>query len=261
MGTRVRELWQYRELLYFLTWREVKVRYRQTVLGAVWAILQPLMTMAIFAVLFGRLAGLQRHTGDIPYGLYVYLGLAPWMFFANALTNSSGSLIGNVNLVTKVYFPRIIIPLSAVGAGLIDLAISLLVLLVLAMAWGVVPSISALLLPLFVLGITVTATGVGALFAALTVAYRDVRYALPFLVQCWMFVTPVIYPSTIVPERWRWLLFLNPMAGFTDGIRAGFLGMPLPWPAIGLATALAIGLFVLGSSYFRRVERSFADVI
>jgi lipopolysaccharide transport system permease protein len=261
LGTRLAELWHYRELLYFLAWREVKVRYRQTVLGALWAILQPLLNMAIFALLFGRLAGLDRRTGDTPYALYVYLGLAPWTFFANALNNSSSSLIGNVNLITKVYFPRIIIPLAAVGAGLIDLAISLSVLVVLALVYGVTPSFSMLLVPFLVAGVAVAATGVGALFAALTVAYRDVRYALPFLVQCWMFVTPVIYPSSIVPEKWRWILYLNPMSGFTDGLRAAFLGQPIPVLEVAMAGAIAVLCFMIGAAYFRRVERGFADVI
>lgn len=261
LATRLTEIWRYRELLYFLAWREVKVRYRQTILGALWAILQPLLTMAIFSLLFGRLAGLDKRTGDVPYPVYVYLGLAPWMFFANAVTNSSMSLIGNVNLVTKVYFPRLIIPLASVGAGVIDLAISLSMLGVLAAVYGVAPSLSIALVPLLVLGIMVTATGVGALFAALTVAYRDVRYALPFVIQCWLFLTPVIYPSSIVPERWRWLLFLNPMAGYSESMRAAFMGSPVPWAELGMAVAVSALFLVVGAAYFRRVERSFADVI
>jgi lipopolysaccharide transport system permease protein len=261
VGSRVLELWQYRELLYFLAWREVKLRYRQTVLGALWAILQPLITMAIFALLFGRLAGLERRTGDTPYPLYVFIGLAPWTFFANALTNSSTSLIGNVNLVTKVYFPRLIIPMAAVGAGLVDLAISLFVLVVLAAVYGVIPSLSMLVVPVLIVGVALTAAGVGALFAAMTVAYRDVRYALPFAIQCWLFVTPVIYPSSIVPEQWRWVWFMNPMAGFIDALRAAFLGKPLPWAELGMATLTAAFLFAIGAIYFRRVERSFADII
>lgn len=259
--TRWAELWRYRELVYFLSLREVKLRYRQTALGVLWVVLQPLITMIIFAVLFGRLAGLESRVPGTPYALYVFLGLAPWTFFANALTNSSSSLVANTSLVTKVYFPRVLIPLSAVGAGLVDAAISFALVLVLSLVYGVVPSWSTLLVPLFVAGIGVAATGVGALFSALTVAYRDVRYALPFLIQCWMFVTPVIYPATIIPDEWRWVLHMNPMAGYIAGIRAAFLGQPLPWIDLGTATALSVAFLIVGAAYFRHVERSFADVI
>jgi len=224
-------------------------------------LLQPLITMVIFAVLFGRLAGLESRTPGVPYSLYVLLGLAPWTFFANALTNSSQSLVANTSLVTKVYFPRLLIPVSAVGAGLVDAAISFALVLVFALFQGVTPSWSTLLVPLLLAGVAVTATGVGALFAALTVAYRDVRYALPFLVQCWMFVTPVIYPASIVPSRWRWALDVNPMSGYTEGIRAAFLGRTIPWGAVMLSAALSALLLVIGAAYFRRVERGFADVI
>jgi lipopolysaccharide transport system permease protein len=260
-GTPWRELWRYRELLYFLAWREVKLRYRQTLLGVLWVVLQPLVTMLIFAVLFGRFAGLESRTGGVPYGLYVFLGLMPWMFFSNAVTNSAFSLVANVNLVTKVYFPRLLIPLSAVGAGLVDAAISSALVLLLAIGFGVTPAPTTVLMPLFVIGVAVTATGVGALFSALTVAYRDVRYALPFLMQCWMFVTPVIYPASLVPERWRWGLYLNPLAGYIGGVRAAVLGQPIVWSEIALSVALSVVVLLAGAAYFRRVERSFADVI
>jgi lipopolysaccharide transport system permease protein len=261
IGINWSELWHHRELLYFLTWRDVKIRYKQTVLGAAWAVLQPLMTMIVFSLIFGRLAGLGAKTGGTPYPVYVYTGLLPWTFFANAIANSGNSLIGSSNLITKVYFPRLIIPLAAVGAGLMDFAISLVVLFALMGFYGTAISWQVLFLPLFLAGTLVAATGVGALLSALTVAYRDFQYVVPFLVQLWLFVTPVIYPSSLVPQQWRWLLSLNPMAGLIDGFRAAFLGRPLEWPHVGLSLLVAGLLFVGGAAYFRKVERRFADVI
>jgi lipopolysaccharide transport system permease protein len=255
------ELWRYRELLYFLTWRDVKIRYKQTVLGAAWAILQPLMSMVVFSLFFGRLAGLDHRTGGVPYPIYIYAGLLPWTFFANSNTNSGNSLVGNSNLITKVYFPRLIIPLAAVGAGLADLAVSFLVLIGMMLYYGTGFSWQLLLVPVFLVGTVLTATGVGTLLAALTVAYRDFRYVVPFMVQIWMFVTPVIYPSSIVPIKWRWLLALNPMAGLIDGFRGAFLARPLPWPQVGLSLALSVIVFLSGAAYFRKVERQFADII
>jgi lipopolysaccharide transport system permease protein len=260
-GVRWSELWLHRELLYFLTWRDLKIRYKQTVLGAAWAILQPFMTMVVFSLIFGRLAGLGAKTGGVPYPVYVYAGLLPWTFFAGAIANSANSLVGSSNLITKVYFPRLIIPLAAVGAGLMDFSISLVVLFALMGFYGTALSWQVLFLPLFLAGTLVAATGVGALLSALTVAYRDFQYVVPFLVQLWLFVTPVIYPSSLVPQQWRWLLSLNPMAGLIDGFRAAFLGRPLEWPQIGLSLLVAALLFLGGAAYFRKVERRFADVI
>jgi lipopolysaccharide transport system permease protein len=256
-----REIWRYRELLYFLTWRDVKIRYKQTVLGAAWAILQPAMAMVVFTVIFGRLAGLEQRTGGIPYPIYVYTGLLPWTFFAGAITASSNSLISSTNLITKIYFPRLIIPLAAVGAGLVDLGVSFTVLLGLMLYYGTPVSWQLVLVPILLAGTILAATGVGTLLSALTVAYRDFRYVVPFMIQIWMFMTPVIYPSSIVPDRWRAFFSLNPMAGLVDGFRAAFLGRPLNWVHLSLSLLTAAALFVAGVIYFRRVERRFADII
>jgi len=255
-----RELWRYRELLYFLTWRDVKVRYKQTVLGAAWAILQPVMTMVVFSLFFGRLAGLGEKT-DLPYPIYVYAGLLPWLFFAGSITNCGASLVGSANLITKVYFPRLVIPLAAVGAALVDLGVAFTVLLGMMAYYGIALTPNVLLLPLCLLGAILAAAGVGTLLAALTVAYRDFRYVVPFMVQIWMFVTPVIYPTSIVPEQWRWLFALNPMAGIIDGFRAALLGAPVQPGPLALSLAVALGCFLAGAAYFQKVEESFADVI
>lgn len=260
-GIDFRELWRYRELLYFLTWRDVKVRYKQTVLGAAWAILQPTLTMLVFTLFFGRLAGMEKQTGGIPYPVFALAGLLPWTFFANAISASGNSLVGSTNLITKVYFPRLVIPLAAVGAGVVDLAISLVVLLLMMAGYRVGVTWQVLLFPLFLAGTILAATGVGTLLSALTVAYRDFRYVVPFMVQIWMFVTPVIYPSSIVPEKWRWLFALNPMAGLIDGFRGAFLGHPLAWGPITISLVTSAVLFLVGAAYFQRVEESFADVI
>lgn len=257
----LRELWRYRELLYFLTWRDVKIRYKQTALGAAWAILQPVMTMIVFSLLFGRLAGMESRTGGVPYPIYVFAGLLPWTFFAATLANSGNSVVGSANLITKVYFPRLIIPLASAGAGLVDLAISFSVLLGMMVYYHIGLTTQLFLVPLFLFGTILAATGVGTLLSALTVAYRDFRYVVPFLVQIWMFITPVIYPSSIIPQEWRWLQSLNPMAGLIDGFRASFLGRPLDWPNILISMGVSIVLFFIGVIYFRSVERRFADII
>lgn len=255
------ELWVYRELLYFLTWRDVKVRYKQTALGATWAILQPVMTMIVFTVFFGKLAGLEGRTGDVPYPIYVFTGLLPWTFFANAITNSSNSVLSSINLITKVYFPRLIIPLSAVGVSLVDFGVSCVVLLGMMVLYKTAVTAQLLLLPLFLVGTVLCAAGIGSLLSAMIVAYRDFRYVVPFLIQIWMYVTPVIYPSSIVPERWRWVFSLNPMAGLIDGYRAALLGTPLQWGPIGLSLAMSAAVFFAGVYYYRSVERKFADII
>lgn len=254
------EIWRYRELLYFLTWRDVKIRYKQTALGVAWAVLQPVMSMVIFTLFFGKLAGFEQRT-SVPYHVYVFAGLLPWTFFASAVTNSSGSLVGSSNLITKVYFPRLIIPLSAVCAGLVDLGVSFVILLGLLLFHGILPSGAYLLLPVLLAGVLLTATGVGSFLAALTVAYRDFRYVVPFMMQVWFFITPVIYPLSLLPERWRWVLALNPMYGLIEGFRAAFLAQPLNGAHLGMSLVLSLLLFVGGAAYFRTVERRFADVI
>jgi lipopolysaccharide transport system permease protein len=255
------EVWRYRELLYFLTWRDVKVRYKQTVLGVAWAVLQPLAAMLIFAIFFGRLAGLDQHTGSTAYPLYVYAGLLPWTLFATAVTNSSGSVVASARLVTKVYFPRLVIPLSAVGAALVDFACATVVLVGLMIYYRAPVGLALLVTPLFVIGIAALATGVGAIFAALTVQYRDFRYVIPFGIQLWMYITPVIYPPDLVPVRWRWILFLNPAAGLIEGFRGALLGRPLDPGLTALSLAISVLLVLAGTAYFRRAERQFADVI
>ena len=254
-----RELWQYRELLWVLTERDIKVRYKQTALGFAWAIIQPVMMMVVFSIFFGHLA--KMPADGLPYPIFVYAGLLPWTFFANAITSSAGSLVGSANLVSKVYFPRLVVPLSAAGSGLVDFAIAVVILLAMMLWYGVGWSLNLLLAPLLVAGTVFIALGVGIGLSALTVAYRDFRYVIPFLVQLWMFATPVVYPASLVPEGWRWLLFLNPMAGFIEGFRSAFLGRPFDWSAITLSMIVAVAVFAAGIAYFEKVERRFADII
>jgi lipopolysaccharide transport system permease protein len=261
IGINWAEIWQYRELLYFLTWRDVKVRYKQTALGAAWAILQPVMQMLLFSVIFGRLAGLDQKTGGVPYPIYVYAALLPWTFFANAINSSGNSLVGNANLISKVYFPRLVVPLAGVCAGLVDFAVASVVLVALMLFYGVALPWQLALLPVFVLGAVLIATGVGILLSALTVAYRDFRYVVPFMIQVWLYATPVMYPPTIFPERWRWVLAVNPMTGIIEGFRAVFLGRPLDVAPTALSLAVGVLLFFAGTAYFRSVERRFADII
>jgi lipopolysaccharide transport system permease protein len=255
----LRGLWAYRELLYFLTWRDVKVRYKQTLLGAAWAILQPLLTMLIFTLLFGQLAGIP--SDGIPYPIFAYAGLLPWTFFSNAVTNSGNSLVGSSNLITKVYFPRMIIPSAAVAAGLVDFGIAFLLLVVLMVYYHIrVSWIVLMLLPLTLL-ITLLALGVGMWLSALNVRYRDIRYALPFLIQLWMFTSPIIYPVSLLPAKWRWLLALNPLTGIIAGFRASIFGLPLDWQALGVSTGITLVLLVYSAFSFRRMEKSFADIV
>lgn len=254
-----RELWAYRELLWVLTARDVKVRYKQTVLGAAWAILRPVLSMAIFSVVFGKLAGMP--SDGLPYPIFVYAGLLPWTFFAAAIGSSGQSLVGSSHLVSKVYFPRLIIPLASVGSGLLDLLIATAVLLVMMLWYGVGWGPNLLLAPVLMVAVVFAALGVGTLLSALTVAYRDFAHLTPFMVQIWMFATPVIYPASLVPEAWRWTLFLNPMAGLVEGFRSAFLGRPFDWTGIGISMFIAALLFSIGVAYFERVERRFADII
>jgi len=255
----LKELWAYRELLLVLTMRDVKVRYKQTVLGFAWAIIQPVMMMVVFSIFFGRLA--QMPSDGYPYPIFVYAALLPWPFFAAAISSSANSLLGSAQLVSRVYFPRLIIPLASIGAGLVDFAISACVLLLLMVWYGIGWSFNLLMAPLLVAGVIFTALGVGTFLSALTVAYRDFRYVTPFMVQFWLFATPVVYPASLVPAHWRWLLYLNPMSGIVEGFRSAFLGKPFDLGALSISLGVAIVLFLVGVSYFENVERRFADII
>jgi lipopolysaccharide transport system permease protein len=255
----LRELWGYRELLFLLASRDVKVRYKQTILGIAWAVIQPIFMMAVFSVFFGRLAGVP--SDGIPYPLFAFAGLLPWMFFSNVVTNCANSLVGNANLITKVYFPRMIIPAAAVGAGLVDFAISFLLLVALMVYYGVGVTSSVLLLPILIVLLTLVALGVGMGLSALNVKYRDVRYALPFLIQFWMFVTPVIYPASLVPEQWRWVLWLNPLTGVIQGFRTALVGAPFDRTGLAVSAVVTVLLLTYAAYAFRRMERSFADTV
>lgn len=257
------DLWAYRELLYFLTWRDVRVRYKQTALGASWAILQPLAQMLLFTLFFGRLAKIP--SDGLPYPLFAYVGLMPWTFFANAVTTSSNSLVVSSGLITKVYFPRLIMPAASVFAGLLDFACAFALFLGL-MAWYRVPlTLNLLMAPVLLAMMVMLAFGVGAWLAALNVRYRDVRYVVPFLIQFWMFATPIIYPMSLVPERYRLLYALNPLAGIVEGLRValvgGMNGARFDWASIAIAGAITAAVAIAGAYEFRRMERGFADVI
>ncbi len=256
-----RELWRYRELLFFLTWRDVKVRYKQTVLGVVWAVLQPLATMVVFSLFFGRMAAAPKT--HVPYPLFVFAGLLPWTFFANAIGAAGQSVVGNQNLVTKVFFPRLIIPAGAVGAGLVDLAISSVLLLLMMLYYGVAPGWGLVMVLPLTLGLVTAALGVGTLLSALTVNYRDFRHAVPFLVQLWMFATPTIYlqAGDMVGPRLRPLLPLNPAYGLISAFRWAALGGPFDAYSLAVSASASVALLLAGCLYFRRVEGGFADVI
>jgi lipopolysaccharide transport system permease protein len=253
------ELWAFRELFWVLTARDVKVRYKQTVLGFAWAIIQPVMLMVVFSIFFGRLA--KMPSDGFPYPIFVFAGLLPWTFFANAVSSSGSSLIGSAQLVSKVYFPRLIIPMASVGGGLIDFAIAAGVLLLLMIYYGFGLTINLLMLPLLVAVLILVAVGIGTLLSALTVAYRDFRYVIPFMVQLWLFVTPVVYPTSIVPQDWRWLLNLNPMVGIIEGFRSAFLGGSFDFVALASSLVVAAVMFTIGVAYFEKVERRLADII
>jgi len=254
----VAEIWRNRELLYFLTWRDIKIRYKQTVLGAAWALLQPLFMMLIFTLVFGHLAG---RSGTVPYPLFAMAGLVPWTFFANAVSNSGNSLVNNVHLVTKVYFPRLIMPAAAVFAGLVDLALAAILLGGMMLYYRIGLTTHILMLPVLFGLTTLCALSTGMWMSALNVKYRDVRFALPFVIQLWLFASSVVVPSTVVPERFRWLLHLNPMSAIIEGCRAALFSTPFHWPAIGLASTLIVIGFILAAHYFKQTERSFADFI
>ena len=252
------ELWRNRELLYFLIWRDIKIRYKQTVLGAAWALLQPAFMMLIFTLVFGRLAGV---SGKIPYPLFALAGLVPWTFFANAVSNSGNSLVNNVYLVTKVYFPRLIMPAAAVLSGVVDLALAVLLLGAMMLVYGVRLTPHIFMLPVLFLLTTLCAISTGMWMSALNVKYRDVRFALPFLIQLWLFASSVVVPSTVIPPNLRWLLYLNPMSPIIEGCRSALFSTPFHWKALGLATALTLAGFVVAAHFFKNTERGFADFI
>lgn len=260
VALQLKELWAYRELLYFLIWRDVKVRYKQTVLGVAWAIIQPVFTMVVFSLFFGRLA--KMPSDGIPYPLFSYAALVPWTFFAQGLTLASNSLVGSANLIKKVYFPRLSVPIAAVTSGLIDFSIAFIVLLGMMLYYGIVPTINVIWLPFLLLLTLMTSLGVSLWLSALNVQFRDVRYILPFLTQLWLFATPIAYPSSLLSEPWRTLYSLNPMVGVVEGFRWALLGAKTaPGPMLIVSTLAALALLVGGAFYFRRLEKTFADVV
>ena len=257
---QLREVWRFRELLYFLTWRDIKVRYKQTALGAVWAILQPLLTMVIFSVIFGGLAKLPSE--GFPYPIFTFAALLPWQLFAFALNSASQSLVGNQNLISKVYFPRLVVPFSSVLAGVVDFLIAFLFLLAMMAYYDIHLSSTALMLPFFLLLALTSAVAVGLWLSALNVKYRDIRYVVPFLTQFWMYATPIAYTSSLIPEKWRWLYSLNPMTGVVEGFRWALLGKSGLDPfSLTVSTIAVVVLLVSGLYYFKRMETSFADII
>jgi len=257
---RLRDLWEYRELLYFLIWRDIKVRYKQTMLGAAWAVIQPFFTMIVFSIFFGYLA--EVPSDGVPYPIFSYTALIPWTFFANGVSQSANSLVGSSNLLSKVYFPRLVIPSSSVLSGLLDFGIAFIVLLGMMMFYGLGISATIIWLPFFLLLALVTALGVGLWLSAMNVQYRDIRYMVPFLIQFWLFATPIAYSSSLIPEPWRVLYALNPMVGVVEGFRWAMLGTETaPGPMIAVSAVIAVVVLVSGAIYFRRMEDTFADVV
>jgi lipopolysaccharide transport system permease protein len=260
ISLNLRELWEYRELAYFLIWRDIKVRYKQTVLGAAWAIFQPLFTMVVFSVFFGRLAGIP--SDGVPYPIFSYAALVPWQFFANGLNNSSNSLVGSSNLIKKVFFPRLIIPISAVLSGIVGFILAFIVLLLMMAFFGILPTKNVIWLPLLLLLALITSLGFGLWFSALNVQFRDIRYAVPFMIQAWLFITPIAYPSSLLNEPWQTLYAINPMAGVVEGFRWALLDTDTqPGSMVFVSAIVAIAVFVGGLYYFRRMEKTFADVV
>jgi len=259
VALRLNELWEYRELLYFLTWRDIKVRYKQTILGASWAIIQPFFTMLVFSLFFGRLAKVP--SDDIPYPIFSYTALVPWTFFANGLTHASNSLVMHVNLVKKIYFPRMAMPIATVVAGLIDFFLAFLMLLLLMFYFGIKPTVNIVYLPFFLFLAFITSLGVSLWLSAMNVQFRDVRYAIPFLTQFWLFATPIAYPSSLLSEPWRTVYAINPMVGVVEGFRWALLGADTaPGKMVFVSFFVAVILLFGGACYFRRLEKSFADV-
>ena len=260
VSLKLHELWQYRELLYFFVWRDVKVRYKQTVLGVAWAVLQPLFTMVIFSLFFGRLAKIPSE--GVPYPIFSYTALIPWIFFANGINQSTSSVVTGGSLIKKVYFPRLIVPISSVLAGLADFVPAFLVLLGMMLFYNILPTLQLFWIPAFLLLALITALGVGMWLSALNVQFRDVRYAVPFLIQCWLFATPIAYPSSLLPEPWKTVYAINPMVGVVEGFRWALLGTEsAPGPMLFVSASAALVLLVSGAFFFRRMERSFADVV
>lgn len=254
------ELWHYRELLYFIVWRDIKIRYKQTAIGAAWAVLQPFLTMVIFSLFFGKLAHIPSE--GLPYPIFYYSALLPWMYFAAALQNATHSIVENQRVITKVYFPRVALPLAAVLASLVDFAISFGMFAVMMVFYGIRPTAAVVWLPFFLLLAVATALGVGLWLSALNAIYRDVRYVVPFLVQFWMFASPVAYPSSLVPEKWRWLYGLNPMAGVIEGFRWSLTGHgDPPGKMLAVSVVVVIFAFAAGLAYFQRMETTVADVV
>ncbi|MEM7533904.1 MAG: ABC transporter permease [Chloroflexota bacterium] len=260
VSLKLDELWEYRELLYFLIWRDVKVRYKQTVLGAAWAIIQPFFTMAVFSLFFGQLAGIP--SDGVPYPIFSFAALVPWSFFASGLGGASNSLVGSANLIKKVYFPRLAIPIATVLSGIVDFTIAFMVLLGMMLFYGIIPTLNIIWLPLLLLLALTTSLGVGLWLSAMNVQFRDVRYTIPFITQFWLFATPIAYPSSLLDEPWRTLYGINPMVGVVEGFRWALLGTETaPGPMLFVSTMAAIGLLASGTYYFRRMEKSFADVV
>jgi lipopolysaccharide transport system permease protein len=260
VSLKLTEVWEYRELLYFLIWRDVKVRYKQTVLGAAWAVLQPLLTMVVFSLFFGKLA--KMPSDGIPYPIFSYAALVPWTFFANGLGQGSASLVGSQNLIKKVYFPRLVIPIASVMSGVVDFVIAFVVLLGMMAFYGIAPTWNVVWLPLLLILAFVTSLGVGLWLSVLNVQFRDIRYTVPFLTQLWLFATPIAYPSSLLGEPWRTIYGLNPMVGVVEGFRWALLGTATrPGPIVLASTVAAVALLVTGAFYFRRMERTFADVV
>jgi lipopolysaccharide transport system permease protein len=257
---RFRELWEYRELLFFFVWRDIKVRYKQTVLGALWAIIQPFFTMVVFSLFFGRLARIP--SDDLPYPIFSYAALVPWTFFANALTQASNSLVVSANMIKKIYFPRLTLPIATVLAGIVDFVLAFVVLMGMMLYYHLVPTLNIIWVPLFLLLALITSLGMSLWLSAMNVQFRDVHYTIPFLTQAWLFVTPIAYPSSMLPEPWRTLYGINPMAGVVEGFRWALLGTDtVPGPMLIVSSVVALILFVTGAFYFQRMEQSFADVL
>jgi lipopolysaccharide transport system permease protein len=260
VSLKLHELWEYRELLYFLVWRDVKVRYKQTVLGAAWAIIQPFMAMVVFSIFFGKLA--KMPSDGIPYPLFAYAALVPWGFFANGLSQASNSLVGSSHLITKVYFPRLVVPISSVISGIVDFILAFAVLLGMMLYFGIFPTINVIWLPFLLLLAFITALGVGMWLSSLNVEFRDIRYVLPFLTQFWMFATPIVYPSSLLSEPWRTFYGLNPMVGVVEGFRWALLGThTAPGPIVIVSAMAAVMILVGGAFYFRKMEKTFADLV
>ena len=260
ISLQLHEFWDYRYLLYFFIWRDIKVRYKQTIMGASWAIIQPLFTMVIFSLFFGKLANVP--SDGLPYPIFSFAGLVPWTYFANSLTQASNSLVGGANMIKKIYFPRLILPTASVLSGLLDFFLAFFVLLGMMFFYGILPTINVILIPFFILLTIITSLGVGLWFSTLNVQFRDVRYMVPFLIQAWLFLTPIAYPSSLIPEPWRILYGLNPMAGVVEGFRWALLGTDTPpGPMLIVSSLVAVIVFISGLYYFKRMEKTFADIV